>query len=127
MVGAIVGESTLSFFGYGPQPGGGTSLGLLVADAKGAVTSVQAIYVPADDLTDPAPATAFARVPLSTMTQMVVALPRSGTRTSAAVDGPRRCRPRRPGHPSPPARPIRRPERFQPPPLPAAQTGSSFA
>ena len=39
VVGAIVGESTLSFFGYGPQPGGGTSLGLLVADAKGAVTS----------------------------------------------------------------------------------------
>jgi F-type H+-transporting ATPase subunit beta len=29
---------------------------------KGAITSVQAIYVPADDLTDPAPATAFAHL-----------------------------------------------------------------
>jgi peptide/nickel transport system permease protein len=38
VVAAIVGESTLSFFGFGPQPGAGsTSLGLLVADAKGAV------------------------------------------------------------------------------------------
>jgi peptide/nickel transport system permease protein len=37
VVGAIIGESTLSFFGYGPQPGGSTSLGLLVADAKGNV------------------------------------------------------------------------------------------
>jgi len=35
---AIIGEATLSFFGYGPQPGAGaTSLGLLVAGAKGAV------------------------------------------------------------------------------------------
>ena len=29
---------------------------------KGSITSVQAIYVPADDLTDPAPATAFAHL-----------------------------------------------------------------
>ncbi|NBP50942.1 MAG: ABC transporter permease subunit [Actinobacteria bacterium] len=38
VVGAIISEATLSFFGYGPQPGAGaTSLGLLVAGAKGAV------------------------------------------------------------------------------------------
>ena len=29
---------------------------------KGSITSVQAIYVPADDLTDPAPATSFAHL-----------------------------------------------------------------
>jgi peptide/nickel transport system permease protein len=40
VVSAIIGESTLSFFGYGPQPGAGaTSLGLLVAGAKGAVNT----------------------------------------------------------------------------------------
>ena len=40
VVGAIVAESTLSFFGFGVQPGEGkTSWGLMVADAKGAVTS----------------------------------------------------------------------------------------
>jgi peptide/nickel transport system permease protein len=30
VIGAIIGESTLSFFGFGPQPGHGTSLGLLI-------------------------------------------------------------------------------------------------
>ena len=34
--------------------------------AKGAITSVQAIYVPADDLTDPAPATTFAHLDATT-------------------------------------------------------------
>ena len=38
VVGAIIGESTLAFFGYGPQAGdGATSLGILVGAAKGAV------------------------------------------------------------------------------------------
>ncbi len=38
VVGAIIGEATLSFFGYGPQAGAGTtSLGILVGAAKGAV------------------------------------------------------------------------------------------
>lgn len=38
VVGAITGESTLAFFGYGPQAGeGATSLGILVGAAKGAV------------------------------------------------------------------------------------------
>ena len=31
---------------------------------KGSITSVQAIYVPADDLTDPAPATSFSHLML---------------------------------------------------------------
>src|ERR671931_659290 len=35
--------------------------------AKGSVTSVQAIYVPADDLTDPAPATSFAHLDATTV------------------------------------------------------------
>jgi F-type H+-transporting ATPase subunit beta len=47
----------------GYQPTLSTEMGDLqeriTSTAKGAVTSVQAIYVPADDLTDPAPATTF--------------------------------------------------------------------
>ena len=35
---------------------------LLLLTVKGSITSVQAIYVPADDLTDPAPATTFAHL-----------------------------------------------------------------
>ena len=34
---------------------------------KGSITSVQAIYVPADDLTDPAPATSFAHLDATTV------------------------------------------------------------
>ena len=48
------------------QPTLSTEMGELqeriTSTAKGAITSVQAIYVPADDLTDPAPATAFAHL-----------------------------------------------------------------
>lgn len=40
VVGAIIGEATLSFFGFGPDAGSGdTSLGLLVSAAKGGVTA----------------------------------------------------------------------------------------
>ena len=40
IVGAIISESTLAFFGYGPQAGdGATSLGILVGQAKGAVNT----------------------------------------------------------------------------------------
>ena len=39
----------------------------ITSTKKGAVTSVQAIYVPADDLTDPAPATAFAHLDATTV------------------------------------------------------------
>ena len=38
-----------------------------MATKKGAITSVQAIYVPADDITDPAPATAFTHIDASTV------------------------------------------------------------
>src|SRR5438477_2156122 len=48
----------------GYQPTLATDMGALqeriTTTTKGSVTSVQAIYVPADDLTDPAPATSFA-------------------------------------------------------------------
>ncbi len=39
----------------------------LVVRASGSITSVQAIYVPADDLTDPAPATTFAHLDATTV------------------------------------------------------------
>jgi len=50
----------------GYQPTLSTDMGALqeriTSTKKGSITSVQAIYVPADDLTDPAPATAFAHL-----------------------------------------------------------------
>ena len=50
----------------GYQPTLGTEMGLLqeriTSTTKGSVTSIQAIYVPADDPTDPAPATTFAHL-----------------------------------------------------------------
>src|SRR5262249_13600037 len=50
---------------------GATRMGDLkerISDAKrGSITSLQAIYVPADDLTDPAPATAFAHLDATTV------------------------------------------------------------
>ena len=59
-VSALLGRMP-SAVGY--QPTLGTEMGELqeriTSTAQGAVTSVQAIYVPADDLTDPAPATTF--------------------------------------------------------------------
>jgi F-type H+-transporting ATPase subunit beta len=39
----------------------------ITTTTKGSITSVQAIYVPADDLTDPAPATAFAHLDATTV------------------------------------------------------------
>ena len=39
----------------------------IVSTGKGAITSVQAVYVPADDLTDPAPATTFAHLDATTV------------------------------------------------------------
>jgi len=55
----------------GYQPTLSTEMGELqeriTSTNKGAVTSVQAIYVPADDLTDPAPATAFAHLDATTV------------------------------------------------------------
>jgi len=55
----------------GYQPTLATEMGLLqeriTTTTKGSVTSVQAIYVPADDLTDPAPATTFAHLDATTV------------------------------------------------------------
>src|SRR6185436_6922846 len=55
----------------GYQPTLATEMGGLqeriTSTTKGAITSVQAIYVPADDLTDPAPATAFAHLDATTV------------------------------------------------------------
>ena len=39
----------------------------ITSTTRGSITSVQAIYVPADDLTDPAPATAFAHLDATTV------------------------------------------------------------
>jgi len=55
----------------GYQPTLGTDLGELeeriTSTKKGSITSVQAIYVPADDLTDPAPATTFTHLDATTV------------------------------------------------------------
>jgi F-type H+-transporting ATPase subunit beta len=55
----------------GYQPTLATDLGELqeriTSTKKGSITSVQAIYVPADDLTDPAPATTFAHLDATTV------------------------------------------------------------
>ena len=55
----------------GYQPTLSTDMGALqeriTSTNKGSITSVQAIYVPADDLTDPAPATSFAHLDATTV------------------------------------------------------------
>ncbi len=55
----------------GYQPTLGTEMGILqeriTTTNKGSITSVQAVYVPADDLTDPAPATTFAHLDATTV------------------------------------------------------------
>jgi len=55
----------------GYQPTLATDMGALqeriTTTHKGSITSVQAIYVPADDLTDPAPATSFAHLDATTV------------------------------------------------------------
>ena len=55
----------------GYQPTLATDMGSLqeriTSTSKGSITSVQAIYVPADDLTDPAPATSFAHLDATTV------------------------------------------------------------
>merc|ERR1712168_586827 len=45
----------------------GTMQERITTTTKGSITSVQAIYVPADDLTDPAPATTFAHLDATTV------------------------------------------------------------
>merc|ERR1712043_150413 len=46
---------------------GGSMQERITTTKKGSITSVQAIYVPADDLTDPAPATTFAHLDATTV------------------------------------------------------------
>ena len=61
----------------GYQPTLATDLGGLqeriTSTTKGSITSVQAIYVPADDLTDPAPATTFAHLDATTVLSRQIA------------------------------------------------------
>jgi F-type H+-transporting ATPase subunit beta len=72
-VSALLGRMP-SAVGY--QPNLATEMGELqeriTSTKKGSVTSVQAIYVPADDLTDPAPATAFAHLDATTVLSRAV-------------------------------------------------------
>jgi F-type H+-transporting ATPase subunit beta len=67
-VSALLGRMP-SAVGY--QPTLATEMGELqeriTSTTKGSITSVQAIYVPADDITDPAPATAFAHLDATTV------------------------------------------------------------
>jgi len=73
-VSALLGR-TPSAVGY--QPTLATEMGELqeriTTTDKGSITSVQAIYVPADDLTDPAPATAFAHLDATTVLSRQIA------------------------------------------------------
>ncbi len=61
----------------GYQPTLSTDMGALqeriTSTTKGSITSVQAIYVPADDLTDPAPATSFAHLDATTVLSRQIA------------------------------------------------------
>merc|ERR1712046_441887 len=45
----------------------------ITTTTKGSITSVQAVYVPADDLTDPAPATTFAHLDATTVLSRQIA------------------------------------------------------
>jgi F-type H+-transporting ATPase subunit beta len=73
-VSALLGRMP-SAVGY--QPTLATEMGALqeriTSTTKGSITSVQAIYVPADDLTDPAPATAFAHLDATTVLSRQIA------------------------------------------------------
>ena len=73
-VSALLGRMP-SAVGY--QPTLATEMGTLqeriTSTKNGSVTSVQAIYVPADDLTDPAPATAFAHLDATTVLSRSIA------------------------------------------------------
>ena len=73
-VSALLGRMP-SAVGY--QPTLATDMGVLqeriTTTKKGSITSVQAIYVPADDLTDPAPATSFAHLDATTVLSRQIA------------------------------------------------------
>lgn len=73
-VSALLGRMP-SAVGY--QPTLGTDVGALqeriTSTKKGSITSVQAVYVPADDLTDPAPAATFAHLDATTVLSRQIA------------------------------------------------------
>ncbi len=73
-VSALLGRMP-SAVGY--QPTLATEMGALqeriTSTRKGSITSVQAVYVPADDLTDPAPATTFAHLDATTVLDRAIA------------------------------------------------------
>jgi len=73
-VSALLGRMP-SAVGY--QPTLATEMGALqeriTSTKKGSITSVQAVYVPADDLTDPAPATTFAHLDATTVLSRAIA------------------------------------------------------
>ncbi len=73
-VSALLGRMP-SAVGY--QPNLATDMGALqeriTSTKKGSITSVQAVYVPADDLTDPAPATTFAHLDATTVLSRQIA------------------------------------------------------
>jgi F-type H+-transporting ATPase subunit beta len=73
-VSALLGRMP-SAVGY--QPTLATEMGILqeriTSTKKGSITSVQAVYVPADDLTDPAPATTFAHLDATTVLSRKIA------------------------------------------------------
>jgi len=73
-VSALLGRMP-SAVGY--QPTLATEMGLMqeriTSTKRGSITSVQAIYVPADDLTDPAPATTFAHLDATTVLDRKIA------------------------------------------------------
>ena len=73
-VSALLGRMP-SAVGY--QPTLGTDMGSMqeriTSTKKGSITSVQAVYVPADDLTDPAPATTFAHLDATTVLNRSIA------------------------------------------------------
>ena len=64
-----------SAVGYQPTPS--TEMGAMqeriTSTNKGSITSVQAVYVPADDLTDPAPATTFSHLDATTVLSRTIA------------------------------------------------------
>ena len=95
-VSALLGRMP-SAVGY--QPTLATEMGALqeriTSTRKGSITSVQAVYVPADDLTDPAPATTFTHLDATTVLSRDIGLhqphPQPGGRGSGALrDRPRR-------------------------------------
>jgi F-type H+-transporting ATPase subunit beta len=65
-VSALLGRMP-SAVGYQPTLAMGALQERITSTKQGSITSIQAVYVPADDLTDPAPATTFAHLDATTV------------------------------------------------------------